>query len=67
MGREEEKRQGTLAGEYSGVGNGEGGHEASRVAENHRRDRQGVGGKVESPKGINTPGVEELPRGDKTF
>ena len=27
---------------------------------------QGVGGGVESPQGINTPGVEEFPRGDET-
>ena len=27
---------------------------------------QGVGGGVESPQGINIPGVEEFPQGDKT-
>ena len=51
----------------SGVGGREGGREASRVAKNLRGGyRQGVGGGVESPSGINTPGVKELHRGDKT-
>ena len=54
-------------GDPSGVGNREGGHEASGVAENPGGDRQGVGWVVESPQGINTPGVEELPREDETF
>ena len=55
------------AGESSGVGIRERGPEASGVAENPGRDRQGVGGGVKLPRGINTPGVEELPRGDKTY
>ena len=45
----------------------EGGHEASVVAENPGEDRQGVGGGFELPRDIDTPGVEELPQGDKTF
>ena len=53
------------AGEYSGVGDGEGGSKASRVTENPGGDRQGVGGGVELPRGTDTPGVEELPRGIK--
>ena len=46
--------------------NQEGGYKASGVAENPGRGHQGVGGGIESPQGINTPGVEELPRGDET-
>ena len=45
-------------------GNGRG-REACRVAENPRGDRQGLGGGVKSPQGIDTPGVETLPRRDK--
>ena len=37
------------------------------MAENPGGDRQGVGGGVELPRGINTPRVEELPQGDETF
>ena len=59
-------RRETPAGESSGVGYGEGGCKASGVAENPWGDRQGVGGGVESPRGTDNPGVEELPRGDKT-
>ena len=36
------------------------------MAENPGGDRQGVGGGVEFPRGNDTPGVEELPRGYKT-
>ena len=36
------------------------------MAENSGGGRQGVEGGVESPLGIDTPGVEELPRGDET-
>ena len=32
--------------------------EASRVAENPGGDRQGVGGGIKPPQGIDTPGVE---------
>ena len=42
------------------------GPKAFGIAENPRGDCQGVGGKVESPRGTNTPGVEELPQGDET-
>ena len=59
-------RQETPAGESSGVGYGEGGCKASGVAKNPRGNCQGVGGGVESPRGTDNPGVEELPRGDKT-
>ena len=51
-----------LAGNSYGVGEGEGGGEASGVAENPRGDFQVVGGGVESPRGTNIPRVEELPR-----
>ena len=37
------------------------------MAENPGGDRQRVGGGAELPQGIDTPGVEELPRGDKTY
>ena len=36
------------------------------VAENPGEGRHGVGGRVESPQGADTPGVAEDPRGDKT-
>ena len=49
------------------MGDGEGGTEASGVAENTGGYCQGVGGGVELPRGINTPGVEELPQGDETY
>ena len=39
--------------------------EISRVAENPGGYCQGVGGGVQLPGGINTPGVEELPVGDE--
>ena len=55
-----------LSGESSGVGSSEGGREASGVAENSGGEIQGVGGGVDLPRGINTPGVEEVPWGDKT-
>ena len=55
-----------VAHESSGVGDEEGGREASRVAENPRGSRQGVGRGVKSPQGINTSRVAELPRGDET-
>ena len=45
-----------------GVGIREGGPEASGVAETPGGDLQGVGGVVDSPRGIDTPGVEELSR-----
>ena len=50
----------------SGMGGEEGGCEASEVVENPRGSRQGVGGGIELPQGNNTPGVAELPWGDKT-
>ena len=48
------------------MGGSEGAREASGVAENPVGNCHGVGGGVESPRGINIPGVEELPRGDNT-
>ena len=47
------------------MGDIEGGLEAYGVAENPGGDCQGVGGGVESPRGTNTPRVEELPWGDE--
>ena len=44
----------------------EGSLKASNVAENPEGDHQGVVGGVESLRGTDTPGVEELPQGDKT-
>ena len=55
-----------VAHEYPGVGDKEGGREASRVAENPQRSRQVVDGGVESPQGTDTLIVEELPQGDET-
>ena len=55
-----------VASEPSRVGGNEGSREAYRVAENPNGDRQGVGGGVELPQGINTPGVGALPQGDET-
>ena len=55
-----------MAHKSSGVGDEEGGREASGVAENPRGYCQGVGGGVESPQGIDTPGVAEFTRGDET-
>ena len=52
--------------ESPGVGDEEGGHGASGVAEIIRGSRQGVGGGVDSPQGANTPVVAELPQGDET-
>ena len=43
-----------------------GGCEAYIVAGNPRGYRQGVGGGVESPQGIDTPEVDGFPWGDKT-
>ena len=60
------EQRGNLSRNSLGVRYREGVHEASGVAENPRGDCQGVGGGVESPSGTNTPGVEELPRGDKS-
>ena len=59
-------RRENLAGESSGGGNREGVPKTSGVAEKPRGGCQGVGGGVESPQGIDTPGVEDLPREDKT-
>ena len=36
------------------------------MVENPGRDLQGVGGGVESPQGIDTPGMKEMPQGDET-
>ena len=55
-----------VAGKSSGVEGKEGGRESYGVAENHGEDRQGVGGGVELPQGIDTPGVNKFPRGDRT-
>ena len=54
-----------VANDFSGVGDKEGGHEASGVTENPRGSCQGVGEGVKSPQGTDTPGVTELPRGMK--
>ena len=48
------------------MGDREGAPKASGVAENSGGDCQGVGGGVKSPRGTDTPGVEELLWGDKT-
>ena len=53
-----------VAREPFGVGGDGGGRKAYRVAENPGGDRQGVGGEVESPQGINTPRVDAVHRGD---
>ena len=45
------------SGKYSGVGDGEGGPNASVVAENPRRYFQGVGGVVKFLRGTDTPRV----------
>ena len=55
-----------VAHEYSGLGEKEGGCEASGVVENQQGYRQGVGGGGDSPQGTSTSGVAELPRGDET-
>ena len=44
----------------------EGSRETFEVSENPGRDRQGVGGVVESLRVTDTPVVEEFPRGCKT-
>ena len=54
-----------VAHKSPGVGDEEGGREASGVAENPQTSRQGVGGGIESPQGNGTSGVTELPQGDK--
>ena len=54
-----------VANDFSGVGDKEGGHEASGVTENPREYHQGVEGGVESPQDTNTPGVAEFPWGDE--
>ena len=51
-----------MASEPSGVRGDGGGREAYGVADNPRGDSQGLGGGVESPQGIDTPGVDALPR-----
>ena len=56
-------RRGKPSGKFYGVGIREGSPEAFRVAENPGGDCQGVGGGVELQRGIENPGVEELPRG----
>ena len=48
------------------VGEGEGGREASGVAENPREVRHRVGGGVELPQDAGNPRVAEDPRGDET-
>ena len=55
-----------VATEPSQVRGDRGGREAYGVMENPGGDHQGVGGGVESPQGINTPGVDALPQGDET-
>ena len=42
------------------------GPKASIVAENPGKECQGVLGRVESPRGVDTPGMEELPQGYET-
>ena len=49
-----------------GLGGNGGSREAYGVVENPGGDRQGVGGGVDSLQGIDTPGVDQLPRGDET-
>ena len=56
-----------LASKSSGVGGSEGDRNVTGVEENPGADCQGVGGGVDLPRGTETTGVEELPRGDKTF
>ena len=53
--------------ESHAVGEGEGGREASGVAENPGGGRHEVGKGFESPQCANTPRVAEGPRGDKTL
>ena len=69
-GKRKRERVSSLRENSSGdsfrVGEGEGGGEASEVTENSKGDCQVVGGVVKSPRGTNTPGVEELLRGDET-
>ena len=55
-----------VAIEPSGVGGDRRGREAYKVAGNPGGDREGVGGGVESPQGIDTPRVDALTWGDKT-
>ena len=55
-----------MAHESPGLGDKEGGREASGVAENPQGSRQGVGGGVELQQGTDTPGVAELPLEGKT-
>ena len=47
------------------MGDGEGVPEASGVEKNLGGGRQGVVGRVKSPRGTNTPRVEDLPRGEE--
>ena len=54
-----------VAHDSPGVGDKEGGIEASGVAENPWGYCQGGSGGVESPQGNGTPGVTDLPLGDK--
>ena len=53
------------AGKSSGVGSREGRPKASGVPENSGGDCQGVGGGVESSRGINTPEWKSFPGGTK--
>ena len=56
-----------VAHDFPGVGDKEGGREASGVAENPGGGgHHGVGGRVESHQGANTPGVAEERRGEET-
>ena len=59
-------RRDNPSGYPSGVGETEGGSKASIVDLNPGGGRQGVGGGVELPQVIDTPGVEELPQGEET-
>ena len=55
-----------VAGEPSGVGDEEGGRKSYGVTENLGGDSQGVQGGFELPQGIDTPGLDKFPWGDKT-
>ena len=55
-----------VATEPSGVRGDRGGREAYGVADHLGGYHQGVRGGIESPQGINNPGVDVLPRGDET-
>ena len=71
MGREKGKGRGLSAGRKTWPGNplewdSGRGAQGLRSGRKSRGDCQGVGGGVDSPKGTDTPGVEELPWGDET-